>query len=541
MPNKPWLVHYPDHIAKEIDIPKQSIPEILQKTARDWPHQTAISFYQQDISYQQLERSMDRFATGLQQNGIQKGDRVAMMLPNSPQFVMAYYGILRMGGIVTQVNPMLVERELEYILKDSEAKMIVVWDQLYPLVKKIQPRTQVDIVVVVSLQKHGDNDCPEVTFDDFLASDKERFSEVTIHPAEDLASLQYTGGTTGRSKGVMLTHRNLVANVVQTYEFFKDTISIGHDRFLTVIPLFHVFGMTSGMNMAVYTAATNILLPRFDLGEVLETIKNEQPTTFPGVPTMYVAIANHPDAEAYGIGSIRFCNSGSAPMPVELMKTFENRSGAEIFEGYGLSEAAPTTHCNPRFAKRKPGSVGIGLPSTDYKIVDYSDGIKEMPPGEPGELIIRGPQVMKGYWRNPEETKNTLKKGWLYTGDIATMDEEGYVSIVDRKKDLIIAGGYNIYPREVEEVLYQHPDVQEAVVVGIPDKYRGETVKAVVVLKDGSSFVEKDMLAYCRKYLAAYKAPKSIECRDVLPKTSVGKILRRQIVKEEKEKGKQTM
>lgn len=355
---------------------------------------------------------------------------------------------------------------------------------------------------------------------------------VPIEPAHDIAVLQYTGGTTGRSKGAMLTHRNIFANVLQCAEFFKGTFEFGKERYLTVIPLFHVFAMTSGMNLAIYQGAENILLPRFELKEVLETIRDKQPTVFPGVPTMYVAITNAPGVEQYGISSIKTCNSGSAPMPLELMRDFESKTGAVVLEGYGLSEASPVTHCNPPFAARKPGTVGIGMPLTEYKVVDVATGTQELPPGEVGELIIRGPQVMKGYWNMPEETAAVLRDGWLYTGDLASIDEEGYVTIVDRKKDLIIAGGYNIYPREIEEVLYEHPAVREAAAIGVPDPYRGETVKAIIVLKDGQQASEEDILAHCRKNLAAYKVPRIVEFRTELPKTNVGKILRRALREE---------
>ncbi|STO11546.1 Long-chain-fatty-acid--CoA ligase [[Flavobacterium] thermophilum] len=372
----------------------------------------------------------------------------------------------------------------------------------------------------------------DVTFDKFLAAGSGVVRPVPIEPMHDVAVLQYTGGTTGRSKGAMLTHRNIFANVLQCAEFFKGTFELGKERYLTVIPLFHVFAMTSGMNLAIYQGAENILLPRFELKEVLETIRDKQPTVFPGVPTMYVAITNTPGVEQYGISSIKTCNSGSAPMPLELMRDFEAKTGAVILEGYGLSEASPVTHCNPPFAARKPGTVGIGMPLTEYKVVDVATGTQELPPGEVGELIIRGPQVMKGYWNMPEETAAVLRDGWLYTGDLASIDEEGYVTIVDRKKDLIIAGGYNIYPREIEEVLYEHPAVREAAAVGVPDPYRGETVKAIIVLKEGMQASEEEIIAHCRKNLAAYKVPRIVEFRAELPKTNVGKILRRALREE---------
>ena len=520
--------NYPDTVAVDLQIPDGSVPDLLAQTVRQHPDAEAMTFYGHKTTYKELQQTASAFASALQEAGIQKGDRVAIMLPNSPQFVIGYYGILTAGGIVTQVNPMLVERELQYILKDSGAKAIVVLDALYPRVKSVQAETAVETVVVVSLKPSDVSFTPDVQFQEFVQRGMVRPpAPVELDPAEDVAILQYTGGTTGRSKGAMLTHRNLVANVIQSYEFFKSDLKFGQERCLTVIPLFHVFGMTSCMNLTIYMGSALVLLPRFDIKEVLETIQQEKPTFFPGVPTMYVALTHFPGVENYGVDSIRTCNSGSAPMPVELLKEFEHKTGAKILEGYGLSEASPTTHCNPPFTNRKPGSVGIGVPSTEYKIVDSATGNTEIPVGEIGELVVRGPQVMKGYWNMPAETANTLRDGWLYTGDLARMDEDGYVYIVDRKKDLIIASGYNIYPREIEEVIYEHPAVKEAAVIGVADSYRGETVKAFIVLKDGEAATEQDIQEFCKANMAPYKVPKQIEFRTELPKSSVGKVLRR--------------
>lgn len=526
--------NYTESVAAEVEIPNWSLPQMLAESVAKYPDSEAMTFYGHKTSYKELAAAVNAFASALQQAGVQKGDRVAIMLPNSPHFVISYYGILTAGGIVTQVNPMLVERELQYILEDSEAKAIVVLDSVYPRVKAVQAETNVETVVVVSLQPSNVGFATDRTFESFLKEGQGRPVEaVAIDAAEDIAILQYTGGTTGRSKGAMLTHRNLLANVVQSHEFFKHEFRPGEDRCLTVIPLFHVFGMTSCMNLTLYNGSSLVLLPRFDIKEVLETIQREKPTSFPGVPTMYVALTNYPGVEEYGVNSIQTCNSGSAPMPVELMREFERKTGAKVLEGYGLSEASPTTHCNPPFAERKPGSVGIGFPSTEYRIVDTATGEHEMPVGELGELIIRGPQVMKGYWHLPEESAKTLRDGWLYTGDLARMDEDGYVYIMDRKKDLIIASGYNVYPREIEEIIYEHPAVKEAAVVGVPDAYRGETVKAFIVLKDGASVTEQEMSEYCKANMAAYKVPKMIEFRTELPKTNVGKVLRRTLREEE--------
>ncbi|KPD01356.1 Long-chain-fatty-acid--CoA ligase [Geobacillus sp. BCO2] len=534
MSEKRALPLYPEHVSFYIDIPDKTVCDVLHERAGEFGSQPALTFYDKMITYAELAAAVNRFASSLQARGVQKGDRVAIMLPNCPQYVIAYYGILQAGAIVTQVNPMLVERELAYLLKDSGAKMIVIYEPLYPRLAAVRGETAVEQVVTVSLGAPPSVALAEgdVTFDEFLAAGSGAVRPVPIEPAHDIAVLQYTGGTTGRSKGAMLTHRNIFANVLQCAEFFKGTFEFGKERYLTVIPLFHVFAMTSGMNLAIYQGAENILLPRFELKEVLETIRDKQPTVFPGVPTMYVAITNTPGVEQYGISSIKTCNSGSAPMPLELMRDFEAKTGAVVLEGYGLSEASPVTHCNPPFAARKPGTVGIGMPLTEYKVVDVATGTQELPPGEVGELIIRGPQVMKGYWNMPEETAAALRDGWLYTGDLASIDEEGYVTIVDRKKDLIIAGGYNIYPREIEEVLYEHPAVREAVAVGVPDPYRGETVKAIIVLKDGMQANEEEILAHCRKNLAAYKVPRIVEFRAELPKTNVGKILRRALREE---------
>ncbi|MEH7106732.1 long-chain-fatty-acid--CoA ligase [Bacillus sp. JJ1764] len=522
-----WLAQYPVSIAKTVEIPNKTVTHILKETTEKYPANNALSFYGRKITYQELSFAVQAFTSALQQNQVQKGDRVAIMLPNCPQYVITYYGVLSAGGIVTQVNPMSVERELEYILNDSGAESIITLDAFYQRVKSVQSRTKLKNIIIVSFQPSGHDFTPDRSFDQFLKEGNGQVLPIEFEPEHDVAVLQYTGGTTGRSKGAMLTHRNILANVIQCYEFFKHEFELGKERCLTVIPLFHVFGMSSCMNLSILTGSESIMLPRFDLEEVLNTIKNEQPTTFPGVPTMYVAITNHPRADEYGLGSIKTCNSGSAPMPVELLREFEGKTGAKILEGYGLSEASPTTHCNPPFADRKPGSVGIGVPSTEYKIVDLATGTEELNPGELGEVIIKGPQIMKGYWNMPEETANTLRDGWLFTGDIARVDEEGYLYIVDRKKDMIIASGFNIYPRDIEEVLYEHPSVQEAVVIGVPDPYRGEDVKAYIVLKAGKSATEEEIIQYCRQNLAAYKVPRSIEFRDQLPKTGVGKILRR--------------
>ncbi|MGD6816939.1 long-chain-fatty-acid--CoA ligase [Metabacillus sp. 113a] len=532
--NSQWFANYPSQISHQCDIPDIPVHELLRKTAHEHGEKTAITFYQKTVSYKELAGMAERFAAALQESGVKKGDRVAIMLPNCPQYVVSYYGTLTAGGMVTQINPMLMERELSYILTDSGAETLIVYDMLYPKAEAIKSETKLKKIITVTLTP-GHTDVPEgadFSFESFLSGTAGKLAPESIEPEHDIAVLQYTGGTTGRSKGAMLSHKNLVANVYQSYEFFKEDIVPGEEKCLSVIPFFHVFGMTSCMNLSILTASCMVLLPRFDLEEVLQSIKQEQPTIFPGVPTMYVALTSHPRAEEYGISSIRICNSGSAPMPVELLKEFERKTGARILEGYGLSEASPCTHCNPSFGERKPGSVGIGFPQTAYKIVDVATGMEELPRGELGEVIIAGPQIMKGYWNMPEETAAALRDGWLFTGDLARMDEDGYLSIVDRKKDLIIASGYNIYPRDVEEALYEHPAVREAVVIGVPDAYRGETVKAVIVCKEGMSASAEEIIEFCRDQMAAFKVPREVEFRSELPKTNVGKILRRALREE---------
>lgn len=532
---KQWLSQYTDSIQTVVEVPVVPVYRVLEETTERYGGQDAVSFYGRTLTYKQVLGMARAFAGAIQEQGVQKGDRIAIMLPNCPQYIVAYYGILLAGAVVTQVNPMLMERELTHILQDSGARMVVAYAPLSGRVQAVQGETDVETVISVVLTPEEAALSQGVPFEAFMQTGV-AWRPVEIHPREDVAVLQYTGGTTGLSKGAMLTHYNVVANLVQTYEFFKEEITMGQERYLTVIPLFHVFGMTSCMNLAIYAGGTNILLPRFGTEEVLQTIKRERPTIFPGVPTMYIALTSHPQAEQYGIDSIRICNTGSAPMPVEVLREFERKTGAQILEGYGLSEASPVTHVNPPFGVRKPGSIGIGVPSTDYKVVDLAQGLQEVPAGELGELIIRGPQVMKGYWNMPEETAHTIRDGWLYTGDIARTDEDGYVYIVDRKKDMILASGFNVYPRDIEEVLYEHPAVQEAVVVGVPDAYRGETVKAVVVLKNGAAAAEDELIAYCRPLMAAYKVPRIVEFRGSLPKTNVGKILRRAIRDEMKQR-----
>lgn len=518
---------YPPQVPQEISIPAWTIPDLLARAAQSFPERDALIFYQARWTYHKLWADVRRLARGLQERGIHPGDRVAIMLPNCPQYVMAYYAIALCGALVVQINPLLVERELETLLNDSGSRAIVVYDALLDRVAAVQPRTAVAEVYGVSLT----GTVAQAGVVDFWAvlSSASPSDPLPVPMApDDVAVLQYTGGTTGRSKGAMLTHRNCVANVLQLSafgEFFP-----GEEVVLGAIPLFHVYGMTVVMNLGIHLGATLVLVPRFDPAECAQAIASHRITLWPGVPTMYIALLQLPGLNPGTISSVRFCNSGSAPMPTDVMKQFEEKTGAALLEGYGLSEAAPVTHGHAtHWMARKPGTVGIAIPSTEFRIVDPHTH-QDLAVGELGELWVRGPQVMKGYWHQSQETDKVLVAGgWLRTGDLASCDSEGYLTLMDRLKDLIIVSGYNVYPREIEEVLYQHPQVLEAVVVGVPDPYRGEAVRAVVVPKPGASLTSEALNAYLAHNLAAYKRPKILEFRTELPKSAVGKILRRVI------------
>lgn len=533
----PWIKHYPEEVRPNLLYPEKTLVEFLWDSAGKYPELQATIFEEQEITFSQLADQVKRLATSLSKLGVKKGDRVAIMLPNCPQAVIGYYAVLTLGAIVVQTNPMYVERELEYQLKDSGAETILILDLLYPRVHAVQANTPLKNIItaaIPALGTYNGETAPEV----LLFADLTQAAVIDLPPVEvsqeDVAILQYTGGTTGVSKGVMLTHRNLVANVTQLREFsvgFQD----GQERILTVLPLFHVYAMTCAMNLAICFGATMILQPRYEPVQVLKAIERYRPTLFPGAPTMYVGLLNHPELQKYELKSIRSCISGSAPLPLEVQEKFEAVTGAKLVEGYGLSESSPVTHSNPLKGLRKTSSIGVAFPDTMCRIVDVETG-EDLPSGQVGELVIKGPQVMKGYWNKPEETADTLRDGWLFTGDMAVMDEDGFFSIVDRKKDMIIAGGFNIYPREIEEVLYQHPKVQEAIVAGIPDSYRGETVKAYIVVKKGEHLSEEEVLQFCDSRLARYKLPRLIEFRPELPKSAVGKILRRLLRDEELKK-----
>ena len=542
---KPWVRVYEGHASPETEVFEGSLTGFFERAVEEHREKTALTFYGTTFTFERLDALVSKMAASLAARGVAKGDRVALMLPNCPQYVVSFFATLRLGAVVTQLNPMYVEREIEHVLKDSGAETIVVYSDMYPRVRAVLAQTSLRDVIVVDLKGDPEGiDAGSVSFGDLVAEDAEPALIVEIDPAEDVAVFQYTGGTTGVSKGAMLTHRNLVANVQQTLDLFVDDPAAfsGNQKIMALLPYFHIYGLTCVMLFGIRQGLNQVLVPRFDPAEVMGLVKSEVPVMFAGVPTMYMALhASGADLREYGFHKVRTYNSGGAAMPVPLRHAFEEKIGRPVYEGYGLSEASPVTHFNPPFTgESRDASIGVPLPSTDARIVDVETGDREVETGEPGELVIRGPQVMKGYWNMPGETERTLREGWRYTGDVARMDDEGYFYIVDRKKDMIVASGYNVYPREIEEVLFENPDVAEAVAVGIPDEYRGETVKAFVVRKPGSEVTEEEILAFCKARLAPYKSPKMVEFREDLPKSTVGKLLRRVLADEERAKNAAT-
>jgi len=566
---KIWLDNYPKGVPNEVDIPDISVGQMLEQTTRRYANNTALIFINNKITYRKLDELANRFANLLEELGVEKGDRVGLQLPNTPQMVLAYYGTLKLGAVAVMFNPMYSPREIEHQLGDSGAKVMVILDRFWPNVKKALEKAKPEHLIVthikdylkfplnllepIKAKKEGEHVVVDMDaskyglkgmheLKDLMAQASPQRPEVEIDPSQDLAVFQYTGGTTGVSKGTMLTHSNLVSNVVQCKTWFPG-IKEGEDIVLCTLPFFHSYGMTVDMNLGIYAGGVLVLIPNpRDLHMVVKAISKHRPTLFPGVPAMYIALINSPEVQSgkMDVSSIRACLSGAAPLPVEVQEEFEKITGGKLVEGYGLSEASPVTHANPIEGMRKTGSIGMPVPNTEVKVVDVDDRTKELPLGEIGELVVKGPQVMRGYWNMPGETEMVLDdEGWLYTGDIARADSDGFFYIVDRKKDMIIASGYNIYPRDVEEVLFEHPKVADAAVAGIPDPKRGETVKAYIVLKEGETATEEEIKEFCRERMSKYKVPTQVECRDELPKTMVGKVLRRVLIEEEKSKAEQ--
>src|SRR5882672_10785439 len=542
--NRPWLNHYNYWVPAHMNYPRRPLHEILRIAASEVPDRPATVFLGAHLTYSQIKEQADKFATALARLGIKQGDRVGIMLPNCPQYVVAAFAVLRLGATVVNTNPLYTPREVLVVAKDSAMCALLTLDQLAPAVLAVRHQTKIQNIIVTSLAEYSTAATPAtVVFGtlrlaDLLAGvDQPDLPHVEINTDEDVAVLQYTGGTTGVPKGAMLTHSNIFANVVQTDMWAHPATRRGEDCYLLVIPLFHIYGFTVGMIEGTWRGVQQVLIPKYDVEEVLTAIRDYRPTYFPAVPTIYISLLNHPKAKDYGVDRLRAFNSGSAPLPVEVIERFERLTGGTLSEGYGLTEASPVTHSTPSLGRRKPGSIGVPLPDTDIKIVDLETGLREVRVGEEGELCIAGPQVMKGYWNRPDETAIALRpddtgRMWLYTGDVARMDEDGYFYIVQRKKDMIIVSGFNVYPSEVESVLYAHPAVMEAAVIGVPDRYRGEAVKACVVLKNGATATPEELIEHCKLGLAEFKIPHEIEIRESLPKTAVGKILHR-VLREE--------
>ncbi len=553
---KPWLKFYDEGVPHTLEYPEVPLHWYLEESARKYPDSIATilpgRFGDTKLTYKELNELANRLANALIDLGVKKGDRVALYMPNCPQFIIGYYAILKAGGIVVATSPLYSPREVEHQFNDSGAETVIILSLFYPVVKGVQAKTKVKNVIVTNIKEHlGGMDRLLFT----LLMEKKEGHRVELaegnlwlkdllerYPPDapkidvshdDMALFQYTGGTTGIPKAAVILHRSLVANALQAGAFLPDMKMAGEIH-LAAIPLFHVFGMVATMAHAVSIAGAMVFItnPR-DIDALLKAINKYKPTIFMGVPTMYNAINSHPDIARYDVKSIRACISGSAPLAMAVKQRFEELTGGKLVEGYGLTEAPTASHANPIYGKNVEGSIGLPLPDVEAKIVDLETGTKDLPVGEVGELVLRSPNVMQEYWNMPQETAIALREGWLYTGDIAKMDEEGYFYIVDRKKDMIIASGFNVYPREVEDVLYEHPKIQDAAVAGITDPRRGETVKAWVVLKPGETATVDEIRDFCKDKLAKYKIPYSVEFRDELPKTMVGKVLRRMLAEEE--------
>jgi len=541
---KSWLTSYDEAVAESIDVPDLNLYQMFEMAVEENPGGTATIFFGARIRYRQLKEAADRLAAVLSGMGIRKGDRVSLLLPNLPGYPIAHFAAAKIGAVLVPTNPLYVERELQLQLNDADAEIVITVDQLYPKLAGIRNETGVRRVIVMSI---GDflprllsfayrlkerSEVPEdrvagiFRYSRLMKKKPARSAETFVAPGET-AMLLYTGGTTGISKGAELTHRNVVYNAYQTRHWLW-SLKEKEETILCVLPFFHSYGMTTGLHLAVTLQSAMLLLPRFDLADVAKNIKKYRPTVFCAVPSMYNAINRSPKLTPQDVSSIRLCVSGGAALPAEVQNRFEERTGGRLVEGYGLTETSPVALVNPTHGHRKNGTIGVPISDTLARIVDLKTR-ETLPPGEIGELAIKGPQVMKGYWNRPMETSEVLVDGWLFTGDMAVMDEEGFFRIVDRKKDVIISAGMNIYPREIEEVLHQHPKIVEAAVVGVPSTVREEVVKAYLVLEKGESLTKKELVEFCLDKLSKYKFPKRIEIVDELPKSAMGKILKREL------------
>ncbi|MGH2739577.1 MAG: long-chain-fatty-acid--CoA ligase [Actinomycetota bacterium] len=559
---RPWLASYPPGAPESLQpYAEQSLFTLLTDAVDRFARNPAVAFFGNHITYQDLLKEVEQFSRALASLGVKKGDRVGYVLPNCPQYLIAYFATLRLGATAVGNNPLYTPRELSHQLKDAGIEVVVTLDQLYPLVAAVKDEVGLKTIIVTKLTdymkfplsvlaplkfrrdaKSEGRAWPPVPAEakvlwwpELMKGKYEDVPVADVDAKEDVAALVYTGGTTGLSKGAMLTHYNMLSNLKQTASWFTDA-EAGKEAMMCVLPFFHSYGLQAVMGVGMHLAGKLILLPRFELEMALKAVAKEKPTFFPGVPRIYIAINESPETKKYDLASIRACLSGAAPLPVAVAEKFQEITGARVREGYGLTETSPVTHINPIYGKAKEGSIGLPMPDTDCKIVDLDDPNKELPQGEEGELAVAGPQIMKGYFNSPEATDDMIKTDkngvrWLYTGDIAKMDEEGYFSIVDRKKDMILVSGFNVYPNEVESVAAAHPGVLEAAAVAQPDERSGEVVALFVVRKD-PNLTEKDVIDHTRKSLTGYKVPKRVYFKTELPKTNVGKILRRALREE---------
>ncbi len=552
----PWFEHYDAGVSHTIKNFDGALFTLLDRAARNTPDRYACIFENTKITYAELKNKAETFAASLRLMGINHGDRVGIMLPNLPQGIIAFWGIMKAGAIAVMLNPLYMETEIVHHLQDSGTKCLIVLDLLWPKLSPLLPRLPVQKFIVTSIteslsfplnylyafKEKRTRAAISITYSENVISWKKMFSTPKTYSADcaissnTVALLQYTGGTTGTPKGVMLTHQNIGTNCTQIISIIHDIAKEKHS-FVSILPFFHVYGLSVGLIIPTAINACILPLPRYVPLDVLKLIKKHKPTILPGAPAVYSSLMQQKNLATYNLRSIKLCISGSAPLPEEHYRRFHELTGASIIEGYGLTEASPITHISPLAeGKHKIGSIGIPLPSTQARIVDMEGGSLTLPPGKLGELVIRGPQVMIGYWNRPDATASAVRNGWLYTGDLATMDEEGFFHILDRKKDMIIVTGYNVYPREIDEVLLEHPDILDAVAVGIPDNQRGEIIKAYIVLKQDTSLSRAEVIAWCRTKLASYKVPRLVEFRESLPKTMVGKVLRRTLREEEMNK-----
>ena len=550
--DRPWYKNYVEGTPKEITIPEGPLWKGLDDAVKKYPKNVALYFEGVKVTYSELGELVDRAANGFAKMGVKKGDTVAIMLINCPQFVISYFGALKAGAIVTAVSPLAMAKELRIYLQDTKASTIVVLNFFYAVVEAVREETNLENVIVAqgwdmmsklkqklapkTVYKKEMKSVPplregDIMWNDFIADTVPEPPKIEIDPAKDIAVYQFTGGTTGIPKAAMLTHDNLKANCEQCSVWMEWMAERGKESFVAALPLQHIFGQTISMNLAISWGSKIVLVPNArDIKHLLELIDKQKPTFFPIVSTLAISIYSHPDAKKYDVTSLKLSIAGAMALPPEVTRKYEEATDSIIIEGFGLSESSPVTHANPLDKdKRKVGSIGLPFPSTDSKIVDLDDKSKDLPIGEIGELAVKGPQIMLGYHNRPEETADVLKDGWLFTGDIAKMDEEGWTYIVDRKKDMINASGYKVWPNEVEEVLFEHPKIREAAVIGIPDETRGETVKAFVVLEPGQTATVDELRAFAKEKMAVYKVPTEIQFVDDLPKTQVGKILRREL------------